>query len=314
MTAPLRTRPSTGGPAAAGRRRPPRRHELGVVDDAPGDPATDGAAPRAGVGRPTAAPGWRASPRGGDPRQQLDSALTDLGEVFAVYPFRGAMPACAHCVTPDDRRLLGRHLARIPGPVLDRFLRKSLTTWGDVDDLKRVLPEVLTRLVRRRLGVPEALVGARLRRAGWLDWPAAEAPAVHRALRALWLSTLAEGPGPDRVPAICRLGLVLSAEDDLGTYLEMWEDRLEAPGDPTARLHAVLQLADLLAPFADGRAKRLNRAFPLARRSVVSQLDHWLRQPLVVQRLAHAGDVLAPTPHGPVIARAREGMARLRTC
>lgn len=297
MTAPLRTRPTTAAMASPpGRGRPLRRNEL------VGDP------------RPTRAPRRRPTGRDGDARRQLELALTDLAEVFAVYAYRVTMPACAHCVSADDRRLLGRHLPRIPGPVLDRFVAKSLTTWGEADDLKRVLPEVLSRLVRGHLGVPEALVGARLRRAGWLDWPAAEAPAVHRALRALWLVTLDAAPGPGQVPAINRLGLVVSAEDDLGSYLELWEDRLESPGDPTARLHAVLQLADLLAPFADGRAKRLNRAFPLARRSVVSQLDHWLRQPQVVQRLAHAADVLGPTPEGPTLARAREGLARLRTC
>jgi hypothetical protein len=184
------------------------------------------------------------------PTRQLDLALTDLAEVFAVYPFRAAMPTCPHCVGDDELRLLGRHPERIPDVVLDRYVTKSLITWGDDVDLKRLLPEILARACRGRLGAPEPLLGARMRRAGWLEWPAAEAPAVRRTLRAAWLTTLSAGPGPGRPPAMSRLGLIVTAEDDLSGYLDLWEDRLEAPGNPTARLHAVLHLADLLAPLA----------------------------------------------------------------
>jgi hypothetical protein len=45
----------------------------------------------------------------------------------------------------------------------------------------------------------------------------------------------------------------------------------------------------------------------------VAQLDHWLRQPVVIQRLARAADALHSTEHGPLVARARQGLARLRT-
>ncbi len=247
------------------------------------------------------------------PARQLDLALTDLAEVLGVYPFRAAMPVCGHCVTEDEVRVLGRHPERIPDVVLDRFATKALITWGDAVDLKRLLPELLTRSFAGRLAVPEPLLGARLRRAGWLEWPAAEAPAVRRALRAAWLTTLAQGPGPGQLPAMSRLGLIVTAEDDLSAYLDLWEDRLEAPGDPAARLHAVLHLADLLAPLASGGRRRLARSFPLARRGVVGQLDQWLRQPVVIRRLAHAADALDRTPQGAQVARARQGLSRLRT-
>jgi hypothetical protein len=247
------------------------------------------------------------------PTRQLELALTDLAEVFAVYPFRAAMPVCPHCVSDDDVRLLGRHPQRIPATLLDRYLTKSLITWGEDVDLKRLLPEILERACAGRLGAPEPLLGARLRRAGWLEWPAAEAPAVRRALRAAWLDTLSTGPGPGRPPAMSRLGLIVTAEDDLSPYLDLWEDRLEAPGNPTARLHAVLHLADLLAPLATGGRRRLARSFPLARRGVVGQLDQWLRQPVVIRRLAHAADALDRTPQGALVAQARQGLSRLRS-
>ncbi|HEX7132058.1 MAG TPA: hypothetical protein VF228_05750 [Iamia sp.] len=263
----------------------------------------------------TARPAWPADVDGGadGPHHQLELALTDLAEVFAVYPFRAAMPVCPHCVADDDLRLLGRHPQRIPGPLLDRYITKSLITWGEVADLKRLLPEILDRACAGRLGAPEPLLGARLRRAGWLDWPAAEAPAVRRTLRAAWLTTLSASPGPGQPPAMSRLGLIVTAEDDLSSYLDLWEDRLEAPGNPTARLHAVLHLADLLAPLAHGGRRRLARSFPLARRGVVAQLDQWLRQPVVIRRLAHAADALDRTPQGALVAQARQGLSRLRT-
>jgi len=233
--------------------------------------------------------------------------------VFAVYPFRSAMPACPHCVSEEDLRLLGRQPARIPDAVLDRYVSKSLITWGGAPDLKRLVPEILVRLCDGRLGPPEALLGARLRRAGWSDWPAAEAPAVHRALRAAWLATLSAPPAEGRIPVTQRLGLIASAEEDLSPYLDLWEDRLEAPDNPNGRLAAVLHLADLLAPMATGSRRRLTRVFPLARRGVVGELDHWLRQPVAIRRLAHAADALAGTPHGDLIRSARQGLARLRS-
>lgn len=247
------------------------------------------------------------------PTRQLDLALADLAEVLGVYPFRTTMPACAHCVSSDDLRALARQPGRIPSTTLDRFVTKSMVTWGDPVDFKRLLPEILTRTCNRTLGPPEALVGARLRRADWLEWPAAEAPAVRRTLRAAWLTSLAGGPGPGRTPATSRLSLIVTAEDDLSPYLDTWEDRLEAPGNPTARLNAVLHLAELLAPLSDGGRRRLSRSFPLARRGVVAQLDQWLRQPVVIRRLAHAADALDRTPHGALVSAAREGLAHLRT-
>jgi hypothetical protein len=197
--------------------------------------------------------------------------------------------------------------------VLDRFVTKALVTWGEEVDLKRLVPEILARLDRGDLGAPEALVGARLRRADWTRWPAAEAPAVRHALHASWIALLAAPPAAGRVPIATRLALLTAAEDDLTPYLELWEDRLESPGDPSARLAAILHLADLLAPLATAGRRRLMRGFPFARRSVVGQLDQWLRQPAVVQRLARAADALASTPHATVMARARDGLARLRT-
>lgn len=247
------------------------------------------------------------------PAHQLHLALVDLAEVFAVYPYRATMPACGHCVSTAARRSLGQAPARIPGAVLDQYVAKCLITWGEVADLKRLLPEIIVRTCEGRLGTPPALVGARLRRAEWRSWPAAETPAVRRALRAAWLTTLAAAPSPGRPPATRLLGLLATAEDDLVPYLDIWEDRLEAPGDPAARLAAVLHLADLLAPLADGGRRRLARSFPLARRGSVGQVDQWLRQPLVVQRLAHAAESLRITPHHDRMARGREGLARLRT-
>ncbi|QYG94100.1 hypothetical protein HC251_17745 [Iamia sp. SCSIO 61187] len=247
------------------------------------------------------------------PNRQLELALTDLAEVLAVYPFRSSMPVCDHCVDPYELRMLGRQPGRIPSSVLDRYVTKALITWGEDVDFKRLLPEILTRACRGDLGAPETLVGARMRRAGWLDWPAAEAPAVRRTLRAAWLRTLSTAPGPGRPPAMARLGLIVTAEDDLSPYLDLWEDRLEAPGNPAARLHAVLHLADLLAPLANGGRRRLARSFPLARRGVVGQLDQWLRLPVVIRRLAHAADALEHTPQGTLVTQARSGLSRLRT-
>lgn len=294
MTAPL-TRPPgfAPRPSSAARRPDPLRRVL------------------AGTTLAASPPPSLAPPAGADSRARLDAALEDLAEVLAVYPFRAGMPACTHCVTDHDVRMLAGAPATIPGDVLARYVAKCLTTWGTVDDFKRLLPEILRRTVEGRLAVPEPLIGARLRRGGWLSWPAAETPAIHRTLHAAWLTVLDAPPGAG-VPVVNRLGLIMSAEHDIDAYLDLWEDRLEAPGDPTARLHAVLQLADLLGPFADGRWRRLTRAFPLARRGVVGQLDRWLRQPAVVQRVAHASEVLRSTPQGPAMARGREGMGRLR--
>lgn len=297
---------------AAGPRRNPRPAIRPGPSPRSGDVASAGRAPSIDRHRaPAGGIGVHDATGTGTRPRPLAQALADLVEVFAVYPFRSSMPACSHCVSGDDLRLLGRAPGRIPDVVLDRFVTKSLTTWGDLPDLKRLVPEILGRLCDGRLGPPDALVGARLRRAGWSDWPAAEAPAVRRTLRALWSADVSVAPIDGGAPVARRLGLITASEDDLRPYLDLWEDRLEAD-DPDTRLSAVLHLADLLAPLATGGRRGLARGFPLARRGVVSELEHWLRQPVVVRRLAHGSDALHETPHGHRLRTARVGLARLR--
>lgn len=242
----------------------------------------------------------------------LRLALGDLTEVFAVYPYRAGMPACPHCVGDDDLRALGRRPPLIPSTVFDRYADKALITWGSTPDFKRLLPELFARLTAGQLGCPAVTVTARLRRARWAEWPAAEPPAVRRVLRAWWQRAFDAPPRPGHAPATVRLAAVAAAEDDLTPYLDLWLDRLESPGAPSARLAALLHLSALLAPLAEAGPRGLAHRLAFAPRPVVGQVVHWARQPAVVQRLAHANEALAGTEHDALVRQARAGLLRLR--
>ncbi|WP_017585706.1 hypothetical protein [Nocardiopsis ganjiahuensis] len=166
----------------------------------------------------------------------MQSEIEDVYRVFARYPRPARVEGCRHCVTENDHQdLLGAPLRELDAERLRRFAHKALNTWGDVDDLRHFLPRLL-ELALRGDGDLHGLF-AKLRQAGWTEWPEDEREALRACLAVWWEHGLS---GEDRADA--PLGTLAEAGDDLGPYLDSWWGR-DTP-------QALWALADLVSEVA----------------------------------------------------------------
>lgn len=210
------------------------------------------------------------------PDSTLSPSLSDAVErvytVFAGHPLPPVTAYCTHCVTAAEEAELHRYpLRELPVAVMTGFAADSLMTWGDLPDVKHLLPRMLELVATAAYGgFPdvETIVGV-LARGKWTTWPADEQAAVRGFLHAWWADELARWPSRHGIESV--LSAVAVAEDDLAPYLAVWE----AAADPAAVLH----VADLVA----GNAARLTAGKPLGNPWLVerpaqnAQATAWLR-------------------------------------
>lgn len=159
----------------------------------------------------------------------LARAVEVLYTAFERYPHRPSMPVCSHCIEPDDVAALSPPVRALAPAAVEPMAWKALTTWGDVDDFRRVLPRLLHLVAAGHLDVPLAVIASKLVGGDWQSWPSRERAAVAAFLDALWSATLRRWPTtPDVVACVATLDLTV---DDLMPYLEEWHALLDADAD-----------------------------------------------------------------------------------
>lgn len=155
-------------------------------------------------------------------QQNFNSALENLYTVFAKYPFRANMPCCIpHCLDQAELDVLGKKpLPEITAQELRPFAAHLLTTCGEVNDLKFVLPRLFELTVQKQLEYPtcEAVFG-KLAAANWLDWQTDEIEAVKMFLGSWWLLELDQAENIETVfSALC------CTQSDPRSFLMAWRD------------------------------------------------------------------------------------------
>lgn len=106
------------------------------------------------------------------------------------------MSVCPCCVEKQSARALAGSVAEIPPTAFDCYAWKAMTTFGGVDDFKRVLPRML-ELVCFAPGEVEFEIDqvfSKLEYARWQEWPQDEQDAIFLFLRELWMEEL-RAPG-----------------------------------------------------------------------------------------------------------------------
>jgi len=245
-------------------------------------------------------------------RSELPAALAELATVFAYRPYRPGMPACPHCVSDEDLRGLGRPVDEIPLPLLARYARKALTTWGEVPDLQRLLPRLLALVAEGAPPIDAAVVAAKLARGGWTHWPVHEREAVSAFFGAWWDDGLRSPPGAVAPPVPVRLDAA-AATADLASILERWHLHLD-DGEPDVRLTAALHLAELVNRPAFDPLDRLaaGRLLSVPADGAVEQLSSWLAGSTTAIQLARAVYDFVQHPEVSRLATADVRLARFR--
>jgi hypothetical protein len=169
------------------------------------------------------------SPRyilGGMKADDLNESVVGLYAAFAGYPLRPHIESCPCCRGPQDtRQLPSKPLQELSADDLRLYAFRAMTTVGDVDDFRHVLPRIL-ELLPHDFPVDKEVVLGKLKYAGWDHWPPTERAAVKRYLSDAWAWARHNAPDPYRyIPAEIGswLSAIARAESDLTSYLAAWE-------------------------------------------------------------------------------------------
>lgn len=247
-----------------------------------------------------------------DVEPTLAEATDRLYAAFASRPVPAGTTFCPHCVTVRDLDGLNRPARTIEPALLSRFVRKAGTTWGGPHDLARVTPRALELAAAAQLGVSRGLLWAKLRAAGWPDWPAAERDAVHDFLLAEWVRLLRS---PARPAHAAHRWLAHTAEgiDDLGPFLATWDDAMGSLPHPPHQEAAIAHLVDLLttSPLRPDLPATMGSVFP-GNPHAAAQATAWLTGAGPAHELQRAAVARAHTASARRLNVAVERLRRFR--
>lgn len=228
----------------------------------------------------------------------LATALERAHATFAPYATAGGgLLVCPHCDTPAITDAITRTApADLVASELDEYAFKAVTTWGDADDLRRVLPRLLELVWAGQLHAQPFVVSSKLRTAGWERWPDRERRAVEDLLRALFVRELTTAPG--RIGSVAAIAGVTEAVDDAQPFLDDWHLLLSAGFDErVAALRHLVELVDAAGTvLADD----------------TDQVRYWLLGQTTTLQLERAMFDYAGTPFERPLTRAATSLTRLR--
>ncbi|HEX2576778.1 MAG TPA: hypothetical protein VHK88_10550 [Aquihabitans sp.] len=246
-----------------------------------------------------------------DPASALASATEHLYTAFASVPFHAGMWRSPG-VGDAEVAALGEPVGSLPPDLLARFLVKAGTTWGRPDDVRRIAPRALELAADHQLPIDRGLLWAKLRWAGWPDWPTYQVVTVRAFLRAEWNRLLRADPRPAHL-AHRWLRHAASAVDDLGPFLDDWLDALGPLEAPVHHRAATGHLVVLLlgGPLRPDLPATVGDLFP-GDPAAAEQLTRWLVGPGTDHELRRAASVLAGTSDARRVDVAVERLRRLR--
>ena len=159
--------------------------------------------------------------------EDITQALDQIDRAFGPRTGRTApVDGCSHCYTEDE-------LAELSGPptlISDDNLFHAVFSWGGtLDDsvawLRWVTPRLMRDMVLDGQLLDDEMLGVRLNKAGWREWPEAERQAIEALCSAWWRLTLASPA--DEWPVTGALAFLVPLTRDIGPRLRIWT---ETPG------------------------------------------------------------------------------------
>lgn len=246
-----------------------------------------------------------------DPVAALATATERLYTAFDGIAFDPAMAHSPGSVTDAEVAALGAPVASLAPELVARFVLKAGTTWGGPDDIRRVAPRALELAADHQLPIDRGLLWAKLRWAGWPDWPTYQAVTVRAFLRAEWGRLLRSAPRPAHL-AHRWLHHAAAGVDDLAPLLADWHDALGPLEPPVHHRAATGHLVVLLvgSPLRPDHPHTVGDLFP-NHPAAARQLTEWLLGPGTTHQLQRAATALADTTDSRRVAVAGDRLARL---
>jgi hypothetical protein len=211
---------------------------------------------------------------------ELEKAVAGLYRAFAAYPMPEHVDMSPYREPEKEIGAMRRKPLRgLSAGDLTPYSSHALTTVGDEDLFRYVLPRLLELVAKDQLMVDPEIVLSKLTYGGWRGWPDDEQEALSGFLMAWWLNTLENEIEPMHTSVEAVLASFAQAGENLAAYLTRWYTH----PSPTA----TDQLATYIVELWDGEAGELNlnNAFLEGHPAQVQQIRSWLLRPATLQRL-----------------------------
>ena len=119
---------------------------------------------------------------------ELQEAIAGLYRQFGDAPLSRALVGCDCCHNPSElAHLAATSPSKLSLEDVENLSISLLNTVGDEEDFKHFFPRLFELAVTDLFGGPDfELIGEKLTRAKWKEWPAPQRAAVLRALEGLW--------------------------------------------------------------------------------------------------------------------------------
>lgn len=157
----------------------------------------------------------------------LKESIEGVYNAFQQYSIRGNLRgrSCPCCVSDDEvQQLLQTPLNMLSAEQLEEYLRKAVSTFGDVDDFKYFLPRILELMtVPNASLIDDFLTFEKLNYTEWEMWNANESMAIEQYITSLFKSTLFTATGQFEFETVLCLALKYVPTD---TILRIWKNHL----------------------------------------------------------------------------------------
>lgn len=245
------------------------------------------------------------------PGAALAIATERLYAAFASLPFDPTMVRMPG-VSDDDVAALGAPVGSLDPALLSRFILKAGTTWGAPADVRRVAPRALELAANHQLPIDRGLLWAKLRWAGWPEWPTYQVVTVRAFLRAEWIRLLCAEPRPAHL-AYRRLSHPADGLGDIREFLADWLETMGPNPPPAHQRAATGHLVVLLigSPLRPDQPRTATGLFP-GNPAAAAQLTAWLTSPHIITSLERSAAALSGTADSRRVALALERLARFR--
>ncbi|HEV2505491.1 MAG TPA: hypothetical protein VGV39_20610 [Mesorhizobium sp.] len=174
-----------------------------------------------------------------DEMSPLHRALDRCYEVFAFYPRPRVLDASPLRDQDILKPLVSLPLRQLDDEQIGPYAGHALTTVGGVDDYRYFLPRILHLATQAQgwPGLDPSLIGEKLKRARWLDWPADEQAAIRHLFEEAWQRAL--GRHPDEENAEDWLCGMAALDFGVAAALEAFDD--SRTGNSALQLASIIQ-------------------------------------------------------------------------
>ena len=119
--------------------------------------------------------------------KEFDIAIDEMYKTFSKYPLKSTIDGCPCCVSDSDKATLhSKELRKLEDDDISYYAFKAMTTFGDLEDFKHLLPRIFELSAKHQLGVNTFVIIGKLEYGNWENWDKEEKETIYNFLNSWW--------------------------------------------------------------------------------------------------------------------------------